>query len=572
MTGQAVIVRGDARRLPLADASVDMICTSPPYFALRSYQDGGQHYANQIGSENTPQAWLEALWECTREMMRVLKPDGSIFVNLGDSYHGKPPGPQGITGQRADRASANEPYKATTWGYSHDGDDADWTQANAAWLAAVLDCEGSISIRAFETYNGTKSFVAWMRVGMMDPQVCGRIREITGVGRIYQDGRGVYNWHVASQQARYVLERIWPYLLIKQQQALAAIELCRHVADRKARGLWSPLTDEDIAYRLRITEAVRAWNRREEYDWEPPQIRPMSLPATRMGSQSKSLRGLPWRYAIGCIDQLGLTLRAEIIWAKPNGLPESVTDRVRRSHESWFHLVKEPRYYSAVDEIREPHEHHRRDTWDRRPMTVNGMKPAGDVDARVGNNPLGKLPGSVWSIPSEPLTVPEHLGVDHFAAFPTEWPRRLILGWSPPGICTVCGEGRRPVVREEYEASGFIAPLEKAWNPAQGNNYATRRLGRATANGSIIGYACACPQPDAPTRPAVILDPFGGTGTVALVAKTLGRVGISVDLSGDYSRLAAWRTTDPGEHARAMRVDKPPVQTIGQDALFEAIP
>ena len=57
----------------------------------------------------------------------------------------------------------------------------------------------------------------------------------------------------------------------------------------------------------------------------------------------------------------------------------------------------------------------------------------------------------------------------------------------------------------------------------------------------ITGYACACPTPDAPTTPAVILDPFGGTGTVAGVARTLGRYGISNDLSESYNRLAAWR-------------------------------
>jgi hypothetical protein len=69
----------------------------------------------------------------------------------------------------------------------------------------------------------------------------------------------------------------------------------------------------------------------------------------------KSLMGIPWRYALACIDDLGLILRAEVIWSKPNGLPESVTDRVRRSHEQWFHFTLEPRYFSAVDEIREAH-------------------------------------------------------------------------------------------------------------------------------------------------------------------------------------------------------------------------
>src|SRR5206468_9339491 len=71
------------------------------------------------------------------------------------------------------------------------------------------------------------------------------------------------------------------------------------------------------------------------------------------GIPANSLMLLPQRYAIRCIDDLGLILRAEIVWAKPNGLPESVTDRVRRSHEQVFHFVKQPRYYSAVDEVRE---------------------------------------------------------------------------------------------------------------------------------------------------------------------------------------------------------------------------
>jgi hypothetical protein len=72
-----------------------------------------------------------------------------------------------------------------------------------------------------------------------------------------------------------------------------------------------------------------------------------------------------------------------------------------------------------------------------------------------------------------------------------------------------------------------------------------------------------------PTRPAVVLDPFGGTGTTALVADVLGRTGISVDRSADYCRLARWRTTDPGERARALGVPKPPPVPDGQGDLFK---
>src|SRR5215472_9265216 len=66
------VLRGDARHLPLPDASVDLIVTSPPYFGLRSYTDGGVHYAGQIGSEGTPAEWVEARAACTAGGMRVL--------------------------------------------------------------------------------------------------------------------------------------------------------------------------------------------------------------------------------------------------------------------------------------------------------------------------------------------------------------------------------------------------------------------------------------------------------------------------------------------------------------------
>ena len=85
----------------------------------------------------------------------------------------------------------------------------------------------------------------------------------------------------------------------------------------------------------------------------------------------------------------------------------------------------------------------------------------------------------------------------------------------------------------------------------------------------ITGYACACPQPDAPTRPAVVLDPFAGTGTTMLVASVLGRIGVGVDRSMDYARLARWRTRDPGERARALGVPKPPPVPDGQGSLFD---
>ena len=405
------LIRGDATSIPLADDSVDLIVTSPPYFALRSYTDGGEHYDGQIGSEATPQAFLEALWAVTAECRRVLKPSGSMGVNLGDKYSGG-------------------------GGYSPDA------PSNIA-------------------------------------------------------------------------------------------------TPKRKRG--SSIGD----------------------------------PKPKTHIPTKSLMGLPWRYAIGCIDNLGLILRAEIVWAKPNGLPESVTDRVRRSHEQWFHFTKEPRYFSAVDEIREASDTGDRVMYQRSRGKGKGLPPRGpsDLDDRMqANNPLGKLPGSVWEIPTEPLRVPDHLGVDHFAAFPSEWPRRLILGWSPSGVCVECGEGRRPVVAKEkdvyYGEGQFRSGAQQVKDGAAQVGWKQDEKWRTTA--TITGYACACDNTDAPTRPARILDPFCGTGTVPAVAHALGRHGIGIDLSADYLRLADWRCNDPGLRAKVLGVDKPKAVPDGQGTLWGA--
>ena len=407
------LLQADAVALPLADDSVDLVVTSPPYFALRSYRDDGDHYDGQIGSEATPAEFLDALWAVTRECVRVLKPSGSLWVNLGDKYSGVNPGS----------------YRRHTQPMRPDGKTA------------------------------------------------------TG-----------YHAEAAASEAE---------------------------ADHKP-------------------------------DWG--------------GVRLKSLMGLPWRYAIGCIDDLGLILRAEVVWSKPNGLPESATDRVRRSHEQWFHFTLEPRYFSALDEIREPH------SGGSNPGRTDGASPPGGRTEKMvksgerggtigGTDPTmfdsrGKLPGSVWSIPSEPLKVPDELGVDHFAAFPQEWPRRLILGWCPAEVCTACGQGRAPVVEKALEHVNHTTNAKITRGAALGQAVKTR-TGRGANNVSresatITGYACACPDNTAPSTPGVVLDPFAGTGTVPMVARALGRTGIGVDLSGDYLRLASWRVFESGHASKTV--------------------
>lgn len=394
------------------------------YFALRSYRDGGEHYDGQVGSEPTPQAFLEALWAVMSEAWRILKPTGSCFINLGDKRSG-------------------------SGGHNN-----------------------------------------------------------SNLARLHQNyGRPPTERHDAADDGH---------------RTVGASR--RNAPDRYNQAAFG---------------------------------------------RPKSKMLLPHRFAIGCEDGLadpdgvGWIVRQDIVWSKPNGLPESVTDRVRDSHEYWFHLTKTGRYFAAVDEIRTEHA--------PKTLTHRGGGVAWGNDANPDNqwgnggvrapNPLGALPGSVWTIASEPLTLPDAVKAhydlpDHFAAFPSEWPRRLILGWSPSGVCVACGEGRRPVVHQLSEVTQQSANRGRADGRAMNkqNDYSNADRKRTVA--SITGYACACLDTSAPTRPAVVIDPFGGTGTVAGVARQLGRTGVSFDLSYDYCRLAQWFLRDGRRFAKsASRTD-----------------
>ena len=68
-----------------------------------------------------------------------------------------------------------------------------------------------------------------------------------------------------------------------------------------------------------------------------------------------------------------------------------------------------------------------------------------------------------------------------------------------------------------------------------------------------------------------MLDPFGGTGTTAMVAKALGRHGISVDMSADYCRLAEWRTNDRDQLAKVLGIEKAEQQPADQDSLLDLL-
>jgi DNA modification methylase len=151
----------------------------------------------------------------------------------------------------------------------------------------------------------------------------------------------------------------------------------------------------------------------------------------RHGLKPKDLVGIPWRVAFA-LQADGWYLRADIIWAKPNPMPESVTDRPTKAHEYLFLLAKSERYYYDAEAIKEPDAgtDHARAILDGQPSLEpsNGLKSAHrGIRTLEGRNGAGRNRRSVWIIATQPY--PEA----HFATFPLELVRPCILAGSPVG-------------------------------------------------------------------------------------------------------------------------------------------
>jgi len=257
----------------MAYESVDCVVTSPPYWGLRDYGADGQ-----LGREPTPEAYVESMVKVFREVRRVLKGDGTLWLNLGDSYASN-----GIRG----------------------------------------DTRSGFNDRYFGTSNG----------------------------------RG------------------------------------KHGATA---------------------------------DVVPPNVIPPGL-------KPKDLVGIPWRVAFA-LQADGWWLRSDIIWHKPNPMPESVRDRPTKAHEYVFLLSKSERYHYDADAIAEPSLHA------GRVVEYDGTQKNADVDADLQRTRIGGPNGSqsvtvggtrnrrsVWSITTKPFAEA------HFATFPPDLPELCIKAGCPEG-------------------------------------------------------------------------------------------------------------------------------------------
>ena len=356
-------------------------------------------------------------------------------------------------------------------------------------------------------------------------------------------------------------------------------------------------------------------------------------PRTPTGLKPKDLMMMPARVAMALQDD-GWFLRSEIIWHKPNPMPESCRDRPTSAHEKVFLLTKTARYFYDAQAVRTPMKDV---SIARLSQATFDQQKGGPKDAKTGNRshrrvlenlhkrqPAGwatsdsyqgqdaryadrrgqegrkrgvpprhaqydssdraTLDGvernqganlrNVWTIATAPFK-----GA-HFATFPPALIEPCIkAGTSEHGVCPDCGAPWERVVEKSYanpgnrttngprsverrhETAGFSQRLEtrsattgfrpscacyderyRAEHPEP--RRARKRRQRTAWAGRWKRVRARPGNPEWPTVPAVVLDPFGGAGTVGLVAERLGRDSILIEINPDYAEMARKRIED----------------------------
>lgn len=270
-------------------------------------------------------------------------------------------------------------------------------------------------------------------------------------------------------------------------------------------------------------------------------------------SWEKCLLGIPERFMLGMLSR-GWILRNKIIWHKPNHLPAPIRDRFTNSWEHVFLFTKSAKYYFDLDAVREPHKRGtpkaERDF--QRMMAgrevfngkwSNASSPGIQRSFR-GGHPLGKNPGDAvefpgyvktsysdagdyWNIPTQ-----GYRGA-HFAVFPEKLVERAVKT-TPREICILCGKPRERIIKTRY-GQKTPAPRRGEDPRIAGFRY------RCGVEHATVGWTdCGC---GVGFRPALVLDPFMGSGTTAKVAKSFGRDFLGFEKNPEYVKLAEERLT-----------------------------
>lgn len=250
----------------------------------------------------------------------------------------------------------------------------------------------------------------------------------------------------------------------------------------------------------------------------------MPRPDTPLGLKPKDLVGIPWRVAFA-LQADGWYLRQDIIWSKPNPMPESVRDRCTKAHEYLFLLAKSERYYFDQDAILEPASlgTHAR-------LAQNGL-----AEQRGSDRVPGKTNGLMKAVQRKDQT--GHAGHAIQSGF------AAMKNHGGTGTRKLAEAGSGTKNNDSFDKAMAVMPIER--NKRSVWTVTTQPF--KEAHFATFPPALIEPCILAGSKPGdTVLDPFGGSGTTGQVSEALGRKWLLIELNGEYGKLCADRTRQTG--------------------------
>ncbi len=463
------VLLGDVREQldTLPAECVHCVVTSPPYWALRDYGVAGQ-----LGLEATPEEYLHNQVDVFRRVKRVLRPDGVLWVNLGDSYSGTGKSGGGAQGERSEDFFPTASTGKGTW--------------NSALVCGVPQGSQLLMPHRFAIAMQAdgwvlRSTVIWGKASPMPESVAGwRWRRCrVKVSGCPVSKRGL----IGNKQADITIQNNAKWKLCP------GCDKCRENGGYVlSRGKWRPTTGHEYVFQF-----VKS----DEYFCD---CRAASEPAV-------------------------------------GGTPGNKTNKNTTAYQAG----------------------------DRRFRKASGLLELGAVERRN--------PRTIWMLSTEPLKE------KHFAAFPTSLPRRCIeASTSAAGCCPHCGNQWAPIVESERVPTrpGNDSKVgrqsqhgDSPYNEHSGMVVGNRDPQRHVAVTRVIGYRPTCRCPAHEPVPAVVLDPYAGSGTTLRVAHHLGRSYIGIELNPEYLEIINRRIALPLPKPKGHKGQKRPKKHKRQRALFE---
>jgi DNA modification methylase len=288
------------------------------------------------------------------------------------------------------------------------------------------------------------------------------------------------------------------------------------------------------------------------------------------GYKEKDLMGIPWMLAFA-LRADGWYLRQDVIWNKPNPMPESVRDRCTKSHEYIFLLSKSQTYFFDNEAIKEPLSDPNRKNFQSgsRSNGINLDRQDNDLSERTKKVVYeSRNRRSVWTVNTRP-----YIGA-HFATYPPELIEPCILSsTSEKGHCPECGSRWVREVERTRLKRNELDPSDPRYRP---NTY-EGEYGDINGKGDAgytatktLGWKPTCECGHDPV-PDIVFDPFMGSGTTAGVALRNGRQYMGCELNPEYGELQQNRIKDVSKSTTIEKIESEDGTAVNIVDIFDTL-